>query len=340
MRKVKYVFVSIMVVAVLFLQSCGSSSDGDDELGNWLKAPPIEGSSRSGAIMFTINNVAYVGLGYGNDKEYLSDIYSYDLASGAWNKIGAFPGVLRERSVAFSINGIGYVGLGYNNKLNNEELGDFWSFNPQTKEWLQLKNFPDGPRYNAVSFASLTKGYVGGGFDGTNVRGDFYEYEPTTDTWTKIATNPGDKKEAGSTFVINGKAYYFGGKSSAGTYSLDFWELDLETKAWVNKTPDDEEDYYDEFKAAVQRHEAVAFAVNGYGYVVLGIAGSYLTSIYEYTPSNGEWIKKTAYESSARSQAVAFVLGDRVFVGTGYNGSRRVDNMMEFKPFDEKTDND
>ncbi len=325
---------------MLVISSC-SKSETTEDLGNWFKAPPFEGSARSGAISFTIGETIYAGLGYGNDKEYFTDIYSFDLSSGTWSKVGTFPGVGRERAVSFSINGIGYVGLGFNNKLTTEELADFWSFNPQTREWKRLKDFIDGPRYNAVSFASTSKGYVGGGFDGTDVRGDFYEYDPSVDAWTKIATNPGEKKESAATFIINGKVYYFGGKTSAGTYSTDFWEFDFESKTWKNKRPNDDEDYWDEFKVGVQRHDAVAFSVNGYGYVATGITGgSYSTSVYEYSPANGEWVKKTAYESTARGQAIAFVLGDRAFLGTGFNGSRRVDNMMEFRPFDEKTDDD
>jgi N-acetylneuraminic acid mutarotase len=346
MYKLKHAFVTLLsfifiLVLTLSISSCGSDNDDEEELGNWIKSPPFEGSARSGAFYFVIGNVAYAGLGYGNDKEYFNDFFSYDLSIGAWSRVGSFPGVARERAVAFSLNGIGYLGLGYNNKLNTEELADFWSFNPQTKVWTQLKNFPDGPRYNAVSFASQTKGYVGGGFDGTDVRGDFYEYEPASDSWTKIATNPGDKKEAATTFTIDGRIYFFGGKTSSGSYSTDFWEFNPEAKTWINRTPDDDEDYYDEFTTAVRRHDAVGFSVNGYGYVATGLAGSsYTTSIFEYSPTTGEWIKKTPYESTARGQAIAFVLGDRSFLGTGFIGSRRVDNMMEFRPFDEKTDDD
>jgi N-acetylneuraminic acid mutarotase len=336
-----YTVQLFLILVGLIIGACGSDSDTDDEVGNWVKSPPFEGSARSGAISFVINNIAYVGLGYGNDKEYFTDIYSYDLSSGVWNLIGVFPGLGRERAVSFSIDGIGYVGLGYNSKLNTEELDDFWSFNPQTNEWLKLKNFPNGPRYNAVGFSSATKGYIGGGFDGTDVRGDFYEYTPATDSWIKIATNPGEKKEAGSTFMLNDKVYYFAGKTSSGSYSTDFWEFNPETKSWVNKTPDDDEEYYDEFALAVKRHDAVSFSRNGYGYIVTGVAGgSYSTSVYEYNPVNNSWVKKTAYENTGRIQAVAFVLGDKPYVGTGFNGSRRIDNMMEFKPFDEKKDDD
>jgi len=331
---------ALFLLFTLLTTACGADED-DEDLGNWIKSPPFEGSARSGAFSFVIENTAYVGLGYGNDKEYFSDVYAYDLSTGTWNKVGFFPGTARERAVSFSIDGMGYVGLGYNSKLDTEELADFWSFNPQTKEWKKLKDFPDGPRYNAIGFGSSKKGYVGGGFDGTDVKGDFYEYTPGTDTWTKIATNPGEKKEAGSTFMINDKVYYFGGKTSSGGYSTDFWEFNPEARTWTNKTPDDDEDYYDEFTAAVKRHDAVSFSRNGYGYIATGVAGgSYTTSVYEYNPTNNEWVKKTAYENTARIQAVAFVLGDRPFLGTGFNGSRRVDNMMEFKPFDEKTDDD
>lgn len=344
LRNIGLSLLSALVLSVLgsTLQSCGGNGDDEDELGNWIAAAPYGGSSRSGAFSFVINDVLYAGSGYGNDKDYFQDVWSFDLSSGGvWSEAGVFPGVGRERAVSFSINGKGYVGMGFNSDLNTEELADFWEFNPIDKSWRRLNDFPRGARYNSVSFSINGKGYLIGGYDGTDVRGDFYEYDPTTDKWTQIANNPGEKKEAASTFTINGKVYFFGGRTSSSTYSNDFWEFDPEGRTWTRKTPDDDEDYWDEFQAAVRRHDAVTFTVNGYGYVATGVSNSsYLTSVYEYTPASGEWIKKTPYENSQRGQAVSFVIGDRAFVGTGSTGSRRVDGLMEFRPFDEQVDDD
>lgn len=319
--------------AFLLMQGCNSNDGDDDTQGNWVRVAPIEGSPRSGAASFSIGELAYVGLGYGNDNQYFNNFYAYNTTTGIWKRIKDFPGNARELAASFSVDGIGYVGLGYNRRLTKKELSDFWKYDPSSDEWTRLSDFPDA-RYNGVSFAIGDKAFVGAGFDGTDVRGDFWEYDYKNDAWTSIATNPGEKKESAFVFVINGKAYYGGGTNN-GSYSLDFWEFDPEAKTWKKKNPDDEEDYYDEFSLAIRRHSATAFTLNNMGYIAGGNIGSYTSTIYEFDPSSGSWTAKTDFEGSSRVQAVAFSINGRAFVGTGYNGSRRTDDFWEFMPFED-----
>ncbi|MEJ0030680.1 MAG: hypothetical protein WDO15_10075 [Bacteroidota bacterium] len=81
--------------------------------GNWVRTTPFKGSRRSGGIVFTIGNKAYIGLGFNGD-DYFADIFEYDLDLGFWKTMTPFPGVPRERAVAFAIDGKAYIGLGYN----------------------------------------------------------------------------------------------------------------------------------------------------------------------------------------------------------------------------------
>jgi len=339
MKRIKFLFTLSMLASAIVLSSCSDVSDDETELiGNWTKSTPFKGRPRSGAISFTIDDVAYVGLGYDGD-DYIGDFYQYNITSGFWEARQAFPGMLRERAVAFSINGKGYVGLGYNREEDKEELGDFWEYDPETNQWTQLNDFEGTARYNAVSFAIGSKGYVGTGYDGDSYNSDFWEYNPTTDEWTEIKSYPGEKIEEGTSFVIEDKAYVFGGRNN-GLYNNDFWEFDPEAGTWTTRTPDDDESYYDEFVLAVRRHNTVTFTIDMKAYVVGGIAssGAVDNAVYEFDATSFTWTQKTSFEGSARSLAIGFVLDSRAFVTTGQNSSSRFDDMWEFKPKDEYDD--
>lgn len=319
---------------------CDDGEEDDTSIGNWVRATPFKGSRRSGAVIFTIGNKAYVGLGYNGDT-YFTDFYEYDLSLGFWKTKASFTGVPRERAVAFTIGNKAYIGLGYNREEDTEELKDFWEYDAATDTWTQLNDFGGSARYNAVGFAINGKGYVGTGNDGANYNGDFWEYDPSNDSWAEIISYPGQKREEATAFVIDGKAYMCAGRNN-GVTDIDFWQFNAEAKTWTSLTPDDDVDYYSNFTSAVHRYGAVSFSLNGFGYVGLGITSSGVAdnSVWRYDPSTGEWESMVAFEGSARSQAVSFVLDSRIFVGTGQSGSSRYDDIWEFRPTEEYNEND
>jgi N-acetylneuraminic acid mutarotase len=309
-------------------------------LGNWVRTTPFKGSRRGGSVSFTIGEKAYVGLGYSGDK-YLADFYEFDANLGFWKDRAAFPGVPRERAVSFSMNGKGYVGLGYNRDEDNEELADFWEYDPAANEWTQLNNFGGTARFNAIGFAVGDKAFVGTGNDGSNYLGDFWEYTPSTDTWQEIISYPGQKREEGLVFVLEGKAYVCGGKNN-GLTDTEFWEFDPELKSWTNRRPSSDEDYYDEFVAAVRRYGAIAFTYNGKAYITTGIGSTGIAdnSLFEFEPVSRGWDQQTAFEGSARAYGVAFVLSDQIYVGIGQSGSTRFDDFWLFRPYEEYDEED
>ncbi len=328
-------FVFLALVLITISSSCSNDESDDDTIGNWTDGIPFKGYERSGAILFTIGEVAYVGLGYDGD-DYLDDIYAYNHELGYWQEIAAFPGVLRESAVAFSIGDKGYVGLGYNRDADIEELSDFWEYNSTTNTWTRLNDFAGGARYNAISFAINGDGFVGTGYDGGNTLGDFWKYNPVEDSWTEIQSFPGRKREEALAFVVGGRAYVCTGRNN-GVYNSDFVRFDPTTLTWTDIEPDDDADYYDAFEAAVRRHSAVSFVLNDRVFITTGISSSGSTDnrVYEYYPATQEWVERTSFEGTGRSQAIGFVSQGHAFVGTGTSGSRRFDDVWEFKPDEE-----
>jgi N-acetylneuraminic acid mutarotase len=332
--------ILLLALAALVLASCAATEDDDTStIGDWVRTTPFKGRPRSGAIMFTIGSRAFVGLGYDGD-DYVNDFYEYDFTKGYWEARKSFPGTLRERGVSFSLGGIGYVGLGYNRDLDDEELKDFWKYDPELDEWTNVGDFEGTARYNAVAFVAGSRAYVGTGYDGDQYNSDFWEFDPTDNSWREIESYPGDKIESGLSFVIGDKGYVCSGRNN-DTYNLDFWSYDPEGETWEKLTPDSDESWYDEFKLAVYRHDAVAFVVGGKAYIAGGISSSGATdrSVYEFNPATLKWDDRTPFEGAARSAAVAFVLEEQTFFGTGLNGSRSYDDIWKFYP-DEEYDSD
>lgn len=333
----KYKILLLLIIFFGLTISCSDDTGDEPTLGNWTRTTPFKGRPRSGAFVFTVGTKAFVGLGYDGD-DYLSDFYVMDLTSGYWEARETFPGVPRERAIAFSINGKGYVGLGYNRDEDEEELGDFWEYDPALNTWRQIATFGGTARYNAIGFAIGSKGFVGTGFDGDAYNSDFWEYDPATDLWREIKSYPGEKIEGGLAMVVGGKAYVCAGRNN-GLFNTDLWELDPAGSEilWTKRAPDDSESYYDDFKAAVSRYDAVTFTVQDKGYIMGGISSTGATngSVFEFDPATGVWDERTSFEGSPRSLAVAYVLEARAFVATGQNASSRYDDVWEFKPNEE-----
>ncbi len=75
------------------------------------------------------------------------------------------------------------------------------------------------------------------------------------------------------------------------------------------------------FSGAI-RNNAMAFSVNGKGYVGFGQNGnSYFNDLWEYNPSNNNWVSKGVTPLSSRKQGVSFSIDSMAFVGLGRNSN-------------------
>lgn len=311
--------------SLIFSPSCNQDED-DDLVGNWVRRSDFEGVPRSNSVAFTIGDLAFVGLGFDGDDDLL-DFWQYDPDQDFWTRKDTFPGLARRAAVAFAIDGKGFVGTGYNSDLDLE-LNDFWSFYPEAepgKQWTRISDFPGTARYNAVAFVLEGHGYVGTGFDGNWLK-DFYTYDPAIDQWEQIVSLGGSKREDAVAFVADGRAYVGTGRNN-GAYVFDFWEYDPTSATWTRKLDLDEDDDYD-----IVRNGAIAFSLNGMGYITTGNNGANQSSTWEYLASQDSWLEKTAFEGTARLDAVGFTVNGRCFVTTGRSSSIRLDDLWEFQP--------
>ena len=143
--------------------------------------------------------------------------------SQAWIQRTNFGGVGRHRASAFSIGNRGYIGCGHVNGNNiNISYKDWWSYDPSTDSWTQISDYPV-LNYGAISFATSTEGYVGGG---AALASEFYQYNPQTNLWTAIQNCPGTPGDQGS-FSVNNKGYVIWGSN--------LYESDPGTGNWTTK---------------------------------------------------------------------------------------------------------
>lgn len=315
-----------LALASLCATACGS--DDDTTLGNWVTGTVFDGSPRSSAISFTIGNYGYAGTGYDGD-DYLKDFWRYNIDGGYWEQLEDFPGAARSSASAFAIGNNGYVGTGYDG-INY--LKDFYKYSTTDAAWVTvpLNEFPGTARRGALGFGSGSYGYVGTGYDTTGDKKDFFKYDPATDSWTEIYGFGGNKRHDGSSFTI-GSLVYMGFGSSNDINQKDFWVFDTGSETWTRLRDLDYKDSY-----SLTRTGATAFAIGNYGY----ICGGDKATVWEYDPAADLWQDKTQFEGASRQDAIAIYNGARAFIALGKYGNSYYDDMWEFKPFEEKDDDD
>jgi N-acetylneuraminic acid mutarotase len=338
-----------LLLVGLGLSGCKSSDDNTTINGNWTVSSTFPGVTRSGAVSFVINGIAYVGTGNDVSSVRLRDFYAFDPAKGTWTAQTPMPAPARYLAAAFAANGKGYVGTGYSQE--GLYLSDFWQFDPATPTvtssttggvttttstigtWTRIKDFPltttGTGRRGAVATNVGNVGYVGCGFGG-NYENDMYRYDPAANTWTSIGL-PGNKRVNASALVLN-NIMYLGFGTNNGTVDTQFWAYDPATTTWTQKRSlsniSNSTESYD--YSAVARTQAAAFTINNLGFVAVGNSGSALLTCYVYDPIADTWTVKNPFNGSARSLPVAFSIGDYGYVGLGINGSP----FDDFKRFD------
>lgn len=324
-------------ILLLALSGCTTETTSTEDLvGNWIKRSDFEGVGRSEAIAVSTGDKAFVGLGY-DGVNRLSDFWEYDGLSDFWRKRASFPGVPRSSAIAFAVHGKIYAGLGYDG-LNY--LKDMWEYDPVTDSWKQIADFIGSGRYDAVAFGIGNAGYVCSGYDGNYLK-DFYRYSPATNSWEQLISPGGTKRSDAAVFVIADKAYICTGTNNGATVN-ELWMYDPATETWTEKrkiTNVSDEDFDDDY-TSITRGNAVAFSMEGKGYITTGTIGSYTSTCWAYDPAADTWTEKTGFEGTAREGAVAFSVNNRGYVGTGRSSGLRLDDLREFVPAMEYEEND
>jgi N-acetylneuraminic acid mutarotase len=161
-----------------------------------------------------------------------------------------------------------------------------------------------------------------GGDDTTTVTGD----------WVRQASIDAGRRSRPVLFTIGDSLYIatgFNGTSGKVFYN-DLWVYDASSLTW-KKRPDIQEDV----TIAAPRSGAVAFSVNGKGYVGLGYDGTnYLKDFWSYEPVAGVWTKVADFPGDARDGAIAFCIDNKCYVGTGHSSTLDYKDFWQYNDVD------
>ncbi|GAA4323226.1 Kelch repeat-containing protein [Flaviaesturariibacter amylovorans] len=192
--------------------------------------------------------------------------------------------------------------------------------------WNPQIDFGGAARSHAVGFVINNKAYVGLGKDGAGAKSDFWQFDPATNTWTQLADFGGGAR-AGAVGMGLGTKGYVGTGNDGSADKNDFWEYDPFTNVWTAKAS---------FPGSA-RNGAAAMNIAGKGYVGTGVSGTtYYNDFYQYDPLSNAWTSKASFgggaSGTARTGAVAFGIGAKGYMGTGFNGSSAINDFWEYNP--------
>ncbi|MCF8361131.1 MAG: hypothetical protein K9G70_00770 [Prolixibacteraceae bacterium] len=269
----------------------GMGRDNDDYLTDFWKYDPVKntwtqvadfpGTPRAYNVSTSTGTKGYVGLGYDGDND-LNDAWVYDAEADSWSSIEEFPGGARRFASAFAIDNNIYVGLGSSDK-GKVKNNDFYKYDGNS--WTAIPALTGDKRHKANVTVLNGKAHVISGMDNNGFLNDHWVYDPVEEMWSELENvNDEDTGDAGiarqsaSIYSANGKIYLTAGGTTQGgtTTSMFEWDPTLQEKgAWIEKTA----------LEASSREGAGCFVIDGYGYIVGGVAnGSYKDDSYMFQP--------------------------------------------------------
>jgi N-acetylneuraminic acid mutarotase len=313
MRKTFFLTAGLIISALFAYSDTNSPPFQNPQPWEWKPAAAFGGPPTWFSAAFTIGNKAYVGTGYNAKNEF----WQYDSGRDAWTRKADHPGKIRGAAVGFAIGDKGYLGLGYGDE---NRFADLWEYDPTADRWTQKASLPAAARDHCAVFAIGPKAYIVGGMtcqgEDCHELKEVWEYDPRADRWTRKADMPETIVWTGY-LVLNGKGYIGGGPRQP-KIANHFWEYDPHADKWTQKA---------EFPGP-GRFRAVGFSLQGKGYISTGIeslgdkTARVLNDLWEYDPRTNAWTQGPAFSGPARGSAVGFVIGSRVFIGTGTNANR------------------
>jgi N-acetylneuraminic acid mutarotase len=209
----------------------------DPATNKWKSIAQFPGKARANAIVFVVNNKAYVGLGTNYDRisksDLYTDFYEYDPTKNEWTAKANFAGTTRNNPVYFTIGENGYFGTGNPDPFFAKNTNEFWQYNAKKDEWTKKAPLAGlNNRTLAFGFAVGGKGYIGGGEDeNLNKLRDINEYDPITDKWSQKGFFP-ERLSRGRGFAIGDIGYVAGGILTDPDANNSLYKYDAQADTW------------------------------------------------------------------------------------------------------------
>ena len=283
----------------------------------WTQKQSITGggsNSRMASTSFSNNNTKAFVLGGLNGNTVLDDFWQYDEVNDTWLQKPNYPGGEKYGHVSFVIDSIAYVGFGGSQTVVLDQK--FWAYNMNTEVWSPIADFPGDGRVYPSTMTINAKGYVGGGVKFISGNAiylqDFWEYDPVMNTWAQKANYPTGIRVGMISFGQGNKGY-MGYGESPGLFIIGFHEYNPANDSWTNLAPPP--------SSPVSFGSVVT--LNNKAYVIGGEFqhNQFTTNVLEYRADSNLWKPISSFPAPPRRNAIAFVLGNNIYYGTGQTGA-------------------
>ena len=159
------------------------------------------------------------------------------------------------------------------------------ALNAQTVfEWIPRAPYPGTGYMGAFTFVLDGKGYVAGGYNGSNAVAEVWMYDPETDEWMARQSLPSARRH-GTSWTMNGKGYVVCGFNGSSVRTNTLYEYDPVTDTWNVRAP----------LPGEARYGSHGFAIGSNGYVGGGNIGSasgpFLSDMWRYDSANNDWVE-------------------------------------------------
>jgi N-acetylneuraminic acid mutarotase len=186
---------------------------------------------RQQANCFSDGTYIYVGFGY-DGSQWNNDLWRYDPNNNVWVQMASCSGSAPlGASVCFCVGTKAYVVGGGDSGSTPYQAT--WEYDITNNSWAGMATFPYTMQ-NGIGFVINGVGYIGLGYDGSNLRNDLYSYDQINNAWIQMASAPaGNYASAGTS--TSTKGYAICGLVSYAASQIN-WEYDQVSDSWTVKT--------------------------------------------------------------------------------------------------------
>jgi N-acetylneuraminic acid mutarotase len=183
--------------------------------------------------------------------------------------------------------------------------------------WKKLGDYPGTGRSSASAFVVGGYGYITLGTTPTFSEKSTWRYDPLTDGWLKVKPfsfiGSGTASAYINTVAFSIDGYGYVGLGNVG--GVPYGEISRYSPAddaWTQSAP-----IGDKYAAGLE--SAVAYSINGKGYVTSGRNAQNRADagMKEYNPVTNSWQARATFPGTPRTEATGFSIGDNAFLTTG-----------------------
>ncbi len=127
---------------------------------------------------------------------------------------------------------------------------------------------------------------------------------------------PATGRSFGTAASLNGMAYYGFGDNTARN---DWWEFNPQTNSWTQKN-----------NCPVSQSGGASFAIGTKIYVLGGLNGSYLNTVYQWDSGTNTWTQKGNFPGGARAYSSAHAVNGKGYLIAGADNSVTYNDIWEY----------